>query len=230
MVNGQWISGEKNLKLELKRPNFPFSAKARIYTHWVSEGHFKVKSDSVSLQEVPVITFLDKTITKLERLLLSVEKRAILPDPSQMVQKIAMPKPDYSGLSVAFVKGFARDLGAVSIGICHESALPVVIGSNDKDMSLAFHWLAETGGGAVIIHNGQFLFELPFALGGMASNLAINQLAKELEKFTRILKDFGCPLDDPFLSFQFLLLTSLPYVRMTPLGLLDVIPFQLIST
>ncbi len=150
-------------------------------------------------------------------------------DPGQMVQKIAMPRTDRTGVSVAFVKGFTRDLGAISIGVCHDSVLPFVVGSNDKDMAMAFHWLAETGGGAVIVHNGQLLFELPFPLGGVASDLPMDPLADKLDEFVRIVREFGCPLADPFMTFLFIPFTALPYVRMTPSGLLDVIPFKIIN-
>jgi len=229
MVNGQWISEGKRLLTALRRPDFPFSTKATIDAKWVSEDDLKVKSNAPSHQEVPAIIFPEKTITKLERVNLPVRNGLVVADPGQMVQKIAMPRTDRTGLSVAFIKGFTRDLGAISIGICHDSVLPFVVGSNDKDMAMAFHWLAETGGGAVIVHNGQFLFDLPFPLGGVASDLPMDQLADKLDEFVRIIREFGCPLADPFMTFLFIPFTALPYVRMTPSGLLDVIPFKIID-
>ncbi len=229
MVNGQWVSEGKQLLIELRRPDFPFSTKATLDVKWISEDHLKVKSNSSS-QEVPVITFPDKTITKLERVTLPVKNGLVVPDPNQMVQKIAMPRTDRTGVSVAFVKGFTRDLGAISIGVCHDSVLPFVAGSNDKDMAMAFRWLAETGGGVVIIHDGKILFELPFPLGGVASDLSMGPLADRMDEFVRIVQEFGCPLADPFMTFLFIPFTALPYVRMTPSGLLDVIPFKIIDT
>jgi adenine deaminase len=230
MVNGQWISEGKKLLIELKRPDFPFSTRATLDVKWISEEDLKVKSNSLPSQEVPAIIFYDKTITKLEKVTLPVKNGLVVSDPGQMVQKIAMPRTDRSGVSVAFVKGFTRDLGAVSIGVCHDSVLPFVAGSNDRDMTTAFHWLAETGGGAVIVHNGRILFELPFPLGGVASDLPMDPLADKLDDFARILREFGCPLADPFMTFLFIPFTALPYVRMTPSGLLDVIPFKIIDT
>ena len=229
MVNGQWVSEGKELLIELKRPDFPFPTRATLDVKWISEDHFKVKSKSPSSQEVPVITFFDKTITKLERVTLPVENGLVLPDPGQMIQKIAMPRTDRTGVSVAFVRGFTRNLGAISIGVCHDSVLPFVAGSNDKDMAMAFHWLAETGGGVVIVHNGQILFELPFPLGGVASDLPMDALADRMDEFVRVVREFGCPLVDPFMTFLFIPFTALPYVRMTPSGLLDVIPFKIIN-
>jgi len=228
MVNGRWVSEGKNLLTEVKRPDFPFSTKATLDVKWISEDHLKVKSESPSSQEVPVITFLDKTITKLERISLPVKNGLVVPDPGRMVQKIAMPRTDRTGVSVAFIKGFTRDLGAISIGVCHDSVLPFVAGSNDKDMAMAFHWLAETGGGVVIVHNGQILLELPFPLGGVASDLPMGALADRMDEFVRVVHEFGCPLVDPFMTFLFIPFTTLPYVRMTPSGLLDVIPFKII--
>jgi adenine deaminase len=229
MVNGQWVSEGKKLLTELRRPDFPFSTKATLDVKWISEDHLKVKSNFPSSQEVPAIIFYDKTITKLEKVTLPVKNGLVLPDPGRMVQKIAMPRTDRTGVSVAFVKGFTRDLGAVSIGVCHDSVLPFVAGSNDKDMAMAFHWLAETGGGVVIVHNGQILFDLPFPLGGVASDLPMGPLADRMDEFVRIVRDFGCPLADPFMTFLFIPFTALPYVRMTPSGLLDVIPFKIID-
>jgi adenine deaminase len=229
LVNGQWVSEEKKLLTELRRPDFPFSTKATLDVTWISEDALKVKSNSPFSQEVPAIIFYDKTITKLEKVTLPVKNGLVVPDPGRMVQKIAMPRTDRTGVSVAFVKGFTRDLGAVSIGVCHDSVLPFVAGSNDKDLAMAFRWLAETGGGVVIVHNGQILFELPFPLGGVASDLPMGPLADRMDEFVRIVRDFGCPLADPFMTFLFIPFTALPYVRMTPSGLLDVIPFKIIE-
>ena len=229
MVNGQWISEGKRLLVDIRRPHFSFPTRAKIDSGWISQDHLRLRSDSPSSQEVPAITFLNKTVTKLEKISLPVEDGLVVPDPDQMVQKIAMPRPDRSGVSVAFVKGFTRDLGAISVGICHDSVLPFVLGSDDKDMAFAFRWLAETGGGMIIVHRGEVLFELPFPLGGVASDLPMNQLADRLSQFERIIREFGCPLQDPFMTFLFIPFTALPYVRMTPFGLLDVIPLRLIK-
>jgi adenine deaminase len=230
MVNGQWVSEGKKLLTELKRPDFPFSTYATLDVKWILEDDLEVKANSSSSQEVPVIIFSDKTITRLDKVTLPVKNGLVLPDPDQMVQKVAMPRTDGTGVSVAFIKGFTRNLGAISIGVCHDSVLPFVAGSNDRDMAVAFHWLAETGGGVVIIHNGQLLFDLPFPLGGVASDLPVDLLADRMDEFVRILREFGCPLADPFMTFLFIPFTALPYVRMTPSGLLDVIPFKIIDS
>jgi adenine deaminase len=229
MVNGRWVAEQGRLLVELKRPLFPFSTKADIPTGWVSENDLNVRSGRQSFKEVAVLTFSDKTITRIERVKVPSKDGLLIPDPGQMVQKIAMPRLDQSGLSVAFVRGFTRDLGAISIGLCHDSVMPFVVGSNDRDMMLAFHWLADTGGGIVIIHDGELLFQLPLPLGGVASDLPMNLLADRMDAFVHTLRRFGCTLPDPFMTFLFIPFTVLPYVRMTPCGLLDVIPFRIIE-
>lgn len=53
------------------------------------------------------------------------------------------------------------------------------------------------------------------------SSAPLPQVAEEMLSLNDYLQARGCPWDDPFFGLNFLTFTGLPYLRLTPSGLLD---------
>jgi len=54
------------------------------------------------------------------------------------------------------------------------------------------------------------------------STTDIEELAPGMSKLNKFSQEKGCPWDDPIFGLCFLAFTGLPYVRITPKGIIDI--------
>ncbi|WP_239984931.1 adenine deaminase C-terminal domain-containing protein [Sporolactobacillus pectinivorans] len=127
----------------------------------------------------------------------------------------------------SYLRGFARNLSGFA-GSFSTTGDILIIGRNKADMVAAFNRLKTTGGGLVIVKDGKIAVELALPLLGCMSELPMDQLIEEAEKFEKQLRQAGYSFGDPFFSLLFLSSTHLPYIRITPKGLFDVMHGELI--
>ena len=74
----------------------------------------------------------------------------------------------------------------------------------------------------VLVDRGEVLAEIPLPIGGLLSVASLGQVAAQMDSMKAILKEMGCPLEDPVFTIGFLGFSALPWIRLTPSGLLDV--------
>jgi adenine deaminase len=98
----------------------------------------------------------------------------------------------------------------------------ILIGKSKKDMFAAFQRMKEIGGGIVLTENEQVIHEIPLPLNGMMSQKPLPSLIEEVKKLTSLLKERGYRFVDPIYTLLFLSSTHLPYIRITPKGIYDV--------
>lgn len=119
------------------------------------------------------------------------------------------------------VKGFAKNVS----GFCSSFSMSgdiILIGKNQHDMTLAFQRMKEIGGGIVLMEDGKVIQELSLPILGIMSEKPMEDLLKEEHEMKQALIDRGYPFTDPFYTLLFFSATHLPYLRMTPKGIYDV--------
>ncbi|MDC3414193.1 amidohydrolase family protein [Aquibacillus sp. 3ASR75-11] len=119
------------------------------------------------------------------------------------------------------IKGFTNSLGAIVSSYSNTGDI-VFIGKNKQDIAIAFERMKEIGGGIVLVHNGEVKFELPLTLAGIMYDGSLDQLIIEEKKLKDLLKKYGYPYNDPVYHLLFLSSMHLPYIRITPKGIMDV--------
>ncbi|MTW86296.1 amidohydrolase family protein [Virgibacillus dakarensis] len=119
------------------------------------------------------------------------------------------------------LRGFTNRLGGLVSSYSTTGDI-VCIGKNKYDIQLAWKRLKELGGGIVLAHQGEILFELPLTLGGIMFDGKMEQLIEKEKQLKATLKEFGYRFDDPVYSVLFLSATHLPYIRITQQGIIDV--------
>ncbi|MGP4076027.1 adenine deaminase C-terminal domain-containing protein [Halobacillus sp. K22] len=119
------------------------------------------------------------------------------------------------------LKGFTDSLGALASSYSNTGDL-ILIGKSRADIEKAFNRMKEIGGGIVLVDQGKVVFELPLPLGGIMSDLPLEDLMQEESKLKEYLKDYGFSFSDPVYTLLFLSSMHLPYIRITPLGIMDV--------
>src|SRR5690625_48099 len=119
------------------------------------------------------------------------------------------------------IDGFTNTLGGLASSYSPTGDI-ILIGKSKQDMLLAWRKMKEIGGGIVLAHQGEIIFELPLLLGGMMFDGQMTHLIQKEEKLKKILIDFGYKFNDPIFSIYFLSSTNLPYTRITQKGIYDV--------
>ncbi|WP_027963952.1 adenine deaminase C-terminal domain-containing protein [Halalkalibacillus halophilus] len=121
----------------------------------------------------------------------------------------------------SYIKGFTTQLGGM-VSTYSNTGDFILIGKRKGDMKLAFNRMKEMGGGIVLAHQGKIIYELPLPLKGAMTDISMEKLIGQEEKLQQVLIDFGYRFQDPVYTLLFLSSTHLPYIRLTPKGLMDV--------
>jgi adenine deaminase len=119
------------------------------------------------------------------------------------------------------LKGFATTLSALASSYSNTGDI-ILIGKNKQDMLHAFNRMKEIGGGIVMVEDNQVVCELPLTLGGIMSNLPVEELIGQEKRLLIELRERGYVFSDPIYSLAFFSATHLPYIRITPQGMYDV--------
>ncbi|MFC2949504.1 adenine deaminase C-terminal domain-containing protein [Virgibacillus sediminis] len=119
------------------------------------------------------------------------------------------------------IKGFTQRLGALASSYSTTGDL-VFIGKSKQDILLAWERLKEIGGGIVLVHEGEIILEIPLSLSGFMFDGPMEALIEKEKKLKSCLQEYGYTFGDPVYSIFFLSSTHLPYVRITPQGIVDV--------
>jgi len=132
-------------------------------------------------------------------------------------------------ITVGLVSGFGFTTKcAVASTVAHDSHHLIVAGTDDENMALAANKLIETGGGQVVVKEGQVigLVELPIA--GLMSAERAEIVAEKAASVLAGFRACGCTLNNPNMQLSLLALVVIPELRISDKGLVDVNRFELL--
>ena len=119
------------------------------------------------------------------------------------------------------IKGFSTSVQGFASSYSNTGDI-ILIGKDKKEMLHAFNEMKRIGGGMVLTENGDISVTLPLQIaGGLSAEPLEKLIAQELE-LKKALADRGHIHGDAVYTFLFLQSTHLPYIRITQLGLYDV--------
>ena len=75
----------------------------------------------------------------------------------------------------------------------------------------------------VAVHGGEVRGEVPLSVGGIMSGEELSSLAPRYRSLCTLLREMGCAMSDPLFGLGFITLSGIPYCRMTPEGVYDVL-------
>jgi len=127
-------------------------------------------------------------------------------------------------IGVGLVSGYGLSHGAVATTVAHDSHNLIVVGDNSEDMLKAALTLSEMNGGYCIVQGGDVLGALPLPIGGLMSDLPAEKFISSLDRMLKIAETVGINSGiDPFTTLSFMALPVIPEIRITDMGMFDVI-------
>ncbi len=152
--------------------------------------------------------------------------KATAVDLSRDILKIAVVERHHATghVGIGFIKGYGLQTGAIATSIAHDAHNIIVVGANEKDMVAAVKEIKRIKGGMTIVTNGKPVGSLPLTIGGLMSQLPLEQINDKLEDLKGRAHRLGVSYDvDPFMTLSFMSLSVIPEVRILTQGVFDVL-------
>ena len=154
---------------------------------------------------------------------LPVENGAAQPDPTQDIAAITVAERHHAtgNISLAFVKGFHLERGAMASSVAHDHHNIIGIGANYADLADAINRVAELKGGQVVMEGGEVLAEVALPILGLMSPDTVSKVCEGLRKLTDAARKIGCQMRWPHMFMSFMSCSGGPGYSITDMGLLD---------
>ena len=131
----------------------------------------------------------------------------------------------------AVVNGFVSGFGytgqmAIASTVAHDSHHMIVVGTSRAMMALAANRLGEVGGGITVWKDEAeiALVELPIA--GLMSDRPAAEVAAKANQMIQAMASCGCTLNNAYMQHSLLALVVIPELRISDMGLIDVVAFK----
>ncbi len=130
-------------------------------------------------------------------------------------------------VQLGLVSGFGFKLPcAVATTVAHDSHHMLVVGTRDEDMARAVEVLQRSGGGQVVVREGQVIGQVELPIAGLMSPERADVVARKAATVLDGFKACGCQLNNPNMQLSLLALVVIPELRISDLGLVDVNRFK----
>jgi len=183
-------------------------------------------------ESYPVIEIIPgQIVTKKALENIKVVDGAVMPDVERDILKlVVVERHKASGnIGVGLVKGFGLKKGALASSVAHDSHNIIAVGTNDLEILKAIEEINRLQGGLVVCADLEILASLPLPIAGLLSPEQLDVVVFQHEKVERAAASLGNLPPAPFSILSFLALPVIPELRLTDLGLVDVVEFKLIK-
>ena len=137
---------------------------------------------------------------------------------------------DTGHIGLGFIKGIGMKEGAIASSVSHDSHNIIVIGTNDADMAEAANRIIRMGGGNVIVKDGEEIERMVLPIAGLMSDFSATETAEFNARVREAVHELGVNEGvEPFMNMAFVSLPVIPALKMSTMGLVDVIQFKRVS-
>jgi adenine deaminase len=224
LIDGTIVAAERRSLVEPKPISLPAQMTDSLQlSPDISPQQFNIPCASSSAK-IRVIELVNQTITAETVMTVVASAGLIAANLSDDLLKVAVFDRHGSDKRVAlgFVKGFGAKLGAVGTTTNLDENTLLVIGASDEDMAVCANVLIGSGGGMAIVNQGVILDKISFPWGGVFSTDPWEEVGQQLRRVQNCLREKGSTFERPMYALSFLTFVTLPSLRITARGLVDV--------
>lgn len=236
LVQGELVAKDGKLNIDLPQIEYPVWAKNSVHlARELTSADFKLKlpegvdPNHASAHVIGVIE--NQAPTKHLHFPVEPQSGEILPDEARDIAKIALVERHHATgkVQVGLVQGFGfKGKCAVATTVAHDCHHMIVVGTDDAQMALAVNTLAACQGGQVVVKDGKVIGKVQLPIAGLMSNRCADLVAKDAATVLAGFRKCGCTLDSPNMQLSLLALAVIPELRITDVGLVDSVCFDLI--
>jgi len=192
----------------------------------INEKDLKIANQN---RKIRIIKAFDGELTTREIIGKPVNKKFIESDINKDILKIVV-KDRYndSQLVIGLINGYGLKKGAFASSIAHDSHNIICVGTNDKDIVRAVNEIVRQKGGLAVSSEGK-VNSLQLNIGGIMTNRLCDDIAREYEILSDLVRSLGCKMTSPFMTLSFMALLVIPELKIGDRGLFDVNKSELVS-
>ncbi len=189
----------------------------------------KLRASSENFPVIEIVT--GQIITKKSIAKVKTQHGAIVTDIEEDVLKLVVVERHKAtgNIGLGMVKGFKLERGALASSVAHDSHNIVSVGTNDSDIFTAIKEVEKLHGGLVVCADGRILASLPLPIAGLLSPEPLKVVVNEFDNIEKAAARLGKLPPAPFSLLSFIALPVIPELRLSDLGIVDVLTFKLIK-
>lgn len=190
----------------------------------------KLKTSGRSLPVIEIIPGQILTKKRIEGV--KTKDGVVVPDLDEDILKLAVvERHKASGrIGLCLVKGFGLKRGALASSIAHDSHNIVAVGTNDLDIFISIKEIERLKGGLAVCIDGKIAAALPLPIAGLLSPEPLEVVVRKFNNVEKAASSLGNVPPAVFALLSFIALPVIPELRLTDMGLVDVMEFKLINT
>jgi len=184
---------------------------------------------NIQQDEFPVIGIIPGQIVTRKQMV-KIPKGIFRPDmQNDLLKAVVIERHKATGnTGLGVVKGFGLKSGAIASTVAHDSHNIVAVGTCDEDILAAVKALEEMQGGLVVINKGRAIARLPLPVCGLLSTDPAEKVSGDFEALEKTAATLGDLPPAPFALLSFIALPVIPELRLTDMGIVDVLQFKII--
>jgi len=225
---GEMVAKDGKLLYSLPRPRRSWLMRTvTIKPFGIESLKLRVKED-----KYPVIEIVPGQIITKKRLeTVRVEGGVVVPGIDRDILKLVVVERHRAtgNIGIGLVKGFGLKRGALASSVAHDSHNIVAVGTNDEDILSAIREVERSQGGVVVCAEDKILASLPLPIAGLLSNEPLEMVVDKFAQVEKAAAELGKVPPSPFAILSFLALPVIPELKLTDLGLVDVLQFKIIK-
>jgi adenine deaminase len=234
IAKGSVVADRGKLCIDLPPYQYPDWAVRSIHLgHPLHTSDFRLSAPKDGSFTANVIGIIEnQTPTKHVKFTVIASSGEIHVDLSRDIAKVAVVERHKAtgGVQVGLVTGFGLNVPcAIASTVAHDSHHMIVVGTSEADMAMAANELAKTGGGQVVIRDGNVVGQVELPIAGLMSDERAEIVARKVGTVLDGIKACGCQLNNPNMQLSLLALVVIPELRISDLGLVDVNRFEFIQ-
>ena len=229
---GKMVARQGKALFSLPRVTAELTDTVRIRPLTAESLSLRAKRGDLGEENYPVIQIIPKQIiTRKAVEKMRVVDGVVMPDVERDILKlVVVERHKASGnIGLGLVKGFGLKRGALASSVAHDSHNIIAVGTNDRDILKAIEEINSLQGGLVVCANQEILASLPLPIAGLLSPEPLDVVVSQHEQVEKATASLGSLPPAPFAILSFLALPVIPELRLTDLGLVDVVEFKLIK-
>ncbi len=229
---GKLVASQGKLLSSLPPVTLELKDTVRIKPIMVKSLSLRAKQSNLSEESYPVIEIIPgQIVTKKTIEEIKVVNGTLMPDVERDILKlVVVERHKASGnIGLGLVKGFGLKKGALASSVAHDSHNIIAVGTNDLEILKAIEEINRLQGGLVVCADLEILASLPLPIAGLLSPEPLDVVVSQYEIVERAAASLGNLPPAPFSILSFLALPVIPELRLTDLGLVDVVEFKLLK-
>ena len=229
---GELVAENNKLLVQINKPHIDLENKNTINIDELKVEDFMIKAPIENGKlEIVGMEYINKisSVTRKKTFTVNVKDGYVDLEGNELNFAISINRYGKKTKAIAVVENFYVNRGAIATTYSHDSHNLTIIYKKPIDALVAAQRVKNIAGGIVVVENEKVVKELPFPIGGMLSKNSAYELGNYIVDMNKVLRDYGIESASPITRPSTLSLIVIPEVKLSDMGLIDVVKQEIIK-